>query len=330
MIWLVVAVALVSLASTGAALEYARRRGLLDHPTERSSHAVATPRGGGIAIAVATLGGITVAASLAWIPGRVALALAGGGALVAAIGWMDDRHGVAAYRRLLVHAAAAAWAVTLLGPLRGLGVVGAVLAGLAIVWAVNLYNFMDGVDGLAASEAVTVSAAAAALLATGGQAGMALAAMIVGAGAAGFLPWNWPPARMFMGDVGSGLLGFLFGTLALAAHNLDALPVGFWLVLLGVFVFDATVTLLRRATAGEPITTAHRRHAYQRLVQAGWTHRRVTVAAVATNLVLALVAWGDWRAGGSGARAVAAAMLLLACLYLWVERVAPLKYFAQR
>ena len=170
----------------------------------------------------------------------------------------------------------------------------------------------------------------AALLAAGGEPGLASTAAIVAGAAGGFLPWNWPPARIFMGDVGSGLLGFLFGTLSLAVHNEGALPLAFALVLFGVFVFDATITLVRRALTGERVASAHRTHAYQRLVQAGWSHRRVTVAALVANAALAGIAWLDWRSGGSGLRALAVALLVLAVLYVAVERAAPAKRFARR
>jgi Fuc2NAc and GlcNAc transferase len=329
-LWLAVAVAAASFVGTRLALGYARRHNLLDHPTERSSHHVATPRGGGVAIALAALGGIAAAGALGLVPRAIALTLTGGGALVAAVGWIDDRRGIGPVPRLLAHAAAAAWAVWLVGPLDGAGAAGTLLGVFGIMGATNLYNFMDGIDGLAASEGVSAGAAMAALLAAGGAPGLALTAAIVAAAAGGFLPWNWPPARIFMGDVGSGLLGFLFGTLALAAHNEGALPLAFALVLFGVFVFDATITLVRRALAGEPVASAHRTHAYQRLVQAGWPHRRVTVAAVVANVALAGIAWLDWRSGGSGLRALAVALGVLAGLYVAVERAAPAKRFARR
>jgi Fuc2NAc and GlcNAc transferase len=232
--------------------------------------------------------------------------------------------------RLLVHIVAAGWAVAQLGPLQAAGPVGSLLAGIGVVWAINLYNFMDGIDGLAAIEAITAAGAAAVLLAAGGHIGLALAAGLVAASALGFLPWNWPPARIFMGDVGSGLLGYLFGALALAGHNAGALSVAGWLALLGVFVFDATATLLRRLVAGERVSTAHRLHAYQRLVQSGWPHRRVTFGAAAANGFLAAAVWWDWRTGGGGGRALVIAIVILAGLYLAVERAAPARRFAHR
>lgn len=326
---LAAAVALVAFAGTAGALAYGRHR-LLDVPTDRSLHAAPTPRGGGIAIAAAYLGGLAVAALFGWVTRDTVLALGGGGLLVAAVGWLDDHRGIPAAARLLVHVGAAAWAIGFLGPLQGGGAGGAIFAGVGIVWAVNLYNFMDGIDGLAAAEAVAVGSASALLLAADRQAGLAHAAALVAAAAVGFLPWNFPRARIFMGDVGSGLLGYLFGTLALASHNQGSLSIAAWLTLLGVFVFDATATLLRRLASGEPVTAPHRRHAYQRLVQAGWRHWQVTLGAVAVTAMLWLIVVWDRRGGGGGWRALGVATLLLGGLYVVVERVAPMRRFADR
>jgi Fuc2NAc and GlcNAc transferase len=320
---LLAATGVLAAVLTALLLRYTRSRGLLDQPSERSSHLVPTPRGGGAAIVVAVLVG-TVAGLLS---GRVAQGLAYalllGGPLVAAIGWLDDWRGVAAGRRLLVHAVSAGVAVAALGGLQGAGRMGVFLACLGIVWAINLYNFMDGLDGLAASEAVTVGASSAALLSISGRPDLAIAAAFVAVAAAGFLPWNWPPARIFLGDVGSGFLGYVFGVLALATHNAMVLPVHFWLVLLGVFVFDATVTLFRRMLGRERITRPHRVHAYQRLARAGWSHRQVTVSVIGVNLLLSLWVWlARTRGLAVGWFALASFGALLA-LYLAVERVAP-------
>lgn len=328
MIPLLAAVTAASGVLTGVLLRYARTRGMLDLPTDRSSHVVPTPRGGGAAVAAAGLAGLAVAWYAGRLPVALAQALLGGGILVAAIGWLDDRRGVSAGVRLMVHAAAAGYAVVLLGGLPGMGgVAGAALAWLGIVWAINLYNFMDGLDGLAASEAVTVATGAAALLWSLGHPGLAAAAALVGAAALGFIPWNWPPARIFLGDVGSGFLGYAFGVLALAAHNSGALSVPFWLAMLGLFVFDATITLMRRLVAGDRVTAPHRLHAYQRLVQVGWSHRRVTGTVMAVNLLLVGGAWIARNRDPAGARLGFAALTLLTLLYLAVERVAPFRRF---
>jgi Fuc2NAc and GlcNAc transferase len=306
---------------TGAVRRYALRAELLDVPNERSLHRRPTPRGGGIAIVVVTLAGLTAAALLSMISADIAWALGVGGVLVAAVGWLDDRGEVRAPVRATVHAVAACWAAYWiwggLTPGSAAGVV-------CIIWAINLYNFMDGIDGLAGAEAGSVGTLAGLLLLMGGREDLALVAFIVAATATGFLGWNWHPARIFMGDVGSGFLGYIFGALALMAGRSGALPLALGLLLAGVFAFDATVTLLRRMARGEHWYKAHRSHAYQRVVQAGSTHAQVTAGVVLVNLGLGVLA----RLAQSGRLSIAAAVLtgilVLTVLYLAIERRRPM------
>ena len=320
-------------ALTWALRHYALARDVLDHPNERSSHAVPTPRGGGLAIVLVAV----VFEAWLGVTGRLepgaALALAGGGLAVAAVGWWDDHGGVRASARAAVHFAAAAWALYWLGGLPGLavgagsvplGVAGAVLAAVGIVWSTNLYNFMDGIDGIAGAEAVTCGLAGALLLLAVGERGLAAAALAVAAASAGFLAWNWAPARIFMGDVGSYFLGFTFAVLAVASERAGAVQLLAWMILLGVFVFDATATLVRRARRGETWHQAHRSHAYQRAARGAGGHARVSGAVVAVNLALAsLASLGTFRPPWL-LPAVGAGLLLLAALYLAVERRWPM------
>lgn len=210
------AAAVLSALVTGWTRRLAIARGLLDHPTARSSHEVPTPRGGGLAIVAALLLGTVVLVLIGALERRTGIAFLGA-VPVAWIGWLDDHGGVRARVRGLVHGLAAVWALAWLGgysTLRlgasdlPLGLAGPVLAVIGIVWFVNLYNFMDGIDGLAAGEALTVGVAGSILLFNGGYPGLAAAALLAAAAGAGFLVWNWPPARIFMGDVGSGVLGY--------------------------------------------------------------------------------------------------------------------------
>jgi glycosyltransferase WbpL len=277
---------------TWLALLYARRSELLDFPNERSSHDTPTPRGGGIGMVVAWLAALTVLAASDLIPLRWAVAWIGGGTLVAAVGWQDDHRGVHPAVRLLVQGTGACWAVLWigglpdldLGPIRlSLGTAGAPLAVLGIVWLTNLYNFMDGIDGLAASQAAGTSVVAGLLAWTAGAPGLAMTCLSLAAVSAGFLLWNWPPARIFMGDVGSGWLGFSFGVLALAGERSATVPIVVWIVLLSVFVWDATYTLLARVARRERWYNSHRAHAYQRAVQGGISHRGVTVSVLVLN-----------------------------------------------
>jgi Fuc2NAc and GlcNAc transferase len=301
---------------TGAVRRYALRSALLDLPNERSLHRTPTPRGGGVAVAVVTLAGLAAAALLSKIPADVAWAVGVGGALVAGVGWLDDRRGVSARVRATVHAAAAFWAAYWIwGEITPAAVAGVV----CIMWAINLYNFMDGIDGLAATEASSVGVIAGALFLVAGRDDLAIVAFVVAAAALGFLGWNWPPARIFLGDVGSGFLGFTFGALSLIAGLSGALPIALCLLLAGVFAFDATVTLLRRAARGERWYQAHRSHAYQRLVQAGSTHAVVSGGVVLVNLALGALAWLAQSGRISVAAAVLAGIVVLTVLYLAIE-----------
>jgi Fuc2NAc and GlcNAc transferase len=324
MTYLLVALLCAAAASailTGVVRAYAVRSALLDVPNERSLHRAPTPRGGGVAIVLVTIAALAGLAALRVIPASVAWTLGGGGALVAVVGWLDDRRGVRAPVRAAVHTLAAAWAVAWIW---GEPTIGAGLGALAIVWAINLYNFMDGIDGLAAGEAVSVGAIGGALLLAAGGATLAMVALLVAAAAAGFLAWNWEPARIFMGDVGSGFLGYAFGTLALLSHRSGAVPITLWLLVLGVFLFDATVTLLRRMARGERWYQAHRSHAYQRLVQAGLSHAWVARLTLLVNLVLGALAWVAQSRYISVAAAVLAGTVVLAVLYLAIERRRPM------
>jgi len=296
-----VAVAIVGLSSlvlcavlTGAARRLALSLGVMDVPNDRSSHRMVTPRGGGVAIVVATSAAMIVCAYLGTVQLRMLIAMLGGGAAVAAVGFLDDRRGVPAGARLAVHVAASIWTVAWLGGFTSLAVgshaalpgwLGQTLAVLAIVWTLNLFNFMDGIDGLAASEAVFVAGAGAILTASvAPESAASAAAAVFACACAGFLPWNWPPARIFMGDVGSGYLGYAIATFTLQAARGHPAMLWVWLILGGVFFVDATLTLLRRSLRGERVHHPHRSHAYQWLARRWQSHRRVTSIAIAVNL----------------------------------------------
>jgi Fuc2NAc and GlcNAc transferase len=302
-IWILGAAALISSALL---TEWVRRvalaRGILDSPNERSSHVRPTPRGGGIAIVIASLAAMIPLAWLGWVETRLVYALAGGGAAVALVGHLDDRGRIGILGRFVAHIAAAIWAIAWLGGLTeihwgadivSLGYVGSLLAVLGIVWALNLFNFMDGIDGIAASQAIFMAGGGAVLAVMSGMSTSTSAAgLVVAAASLGFLIWNWPPARIFMGDVGSGFLGFVLAVLALAALRERAVMLPVWLILSGLFFIDATVTLLRRLARKERVYEAHRSHAYQWQARRWNSHLRVTVACWSFNLLwLAPWAW---------------------------------------
>ncbi|MFL5618860.1 MAG: MraY family glycosyltransferase [Gemmatimonadaceae bacterium] len=312
---------------------YALDRALLDVPNHRSSHTVATPRGGGLAIAGVTVLGVAAAAAWGWIPTGLAVAIVGGGSLVATVGWIDDRRGLPAPVRAVVHLIAAGWALAWLHGLPALqvgtglvslGWLGSIAAVVGIVWMTNLYNFMDGIDGLASGEATIIGGFGGALLAAAGQPGLAFVAWLIAVASAGFLAWNWSPAKLFMGDVGSGFLGFVLAVLAVASENARAVPLLVWLTLSSAFVVDATTTLVRRALHGEQWYSAHRRHAYQRAVQGGMSHRRVTTIVLVLNTGLCVLAWLGWRWQQALLPTLGAGVLLTFLIYLMVERHRPM------
>jgi len=325
---LILAVGLGATLLTGRIRRYALAREVLDHPTARSSHTVPTPRGGGLAMVAAFVPAALALAWGGWIPPSLGVALLGGLA-VAWVGWLDDHRPLPALHRLTVQAAATLWALWWLDAPDGLragawtvplGWAAPLLAGIGLVWLTNLYNFMDGIDGLAATEAVTVALGAALLLALSGRHGMAVLLVCLAAAAFGFLAWNLPPARIFMGDVGSAWLGYTFGVLALASDGSGGPPLLLWLLLLGVFGVDATCTLLRRMLAGEPWHRPHRTHAYQLLARSGWGHGGVTGAVAAVNLLVLLPAAAWAQAHPRWLPAVTAlGLLALGAAWAWVQ-----------
>lgn len=273
--WLVMGallgLALLSAALTWAARGYALRRQLFDQPGERRSHSVATPRGGGIAIVISLLvtAGVAMWAWPAALPSLLVAAL--GLALVAGIGWWDDHRPLPAMRRLMVHFIAAALLAALVRVHGGSWLL-AVLVLLFTASLINIWNFMDGINGIAASQAVVVALGLAPLLPWP----YSLAAIVLGLACLGFLPFNFPRARIFMGDVGSGALGYaVAAVLALASVKTDIN----WILLLvsaSPFLVDAGFTLLARIISGQRWMEPHTQHVYQRAVQAGASHARVT------------------------------------------------------
>lgn len=298
---------------TGVIRRLVLARGMLDVPNARSSHSRPTPRGGGAAIVLVVL---AILAALLGRAGPLRAELAAtllAAALVAWVGWLDDRRGVSAGVRLLVHALAVVvvWSA-LEDPLARLAgeraaAAGFVLALLAIVggtWLVNAFNFMDGIDGIAATQAAFVASTSGGLAMWAGAPFVLVAAWLAVAGAAGgFLLWNWAPARIFLGDVGSGFLGFMIAALALLSWQESALSVATTLILVAPFLVDATITLLRRMARGDRWYVAHRSHAYQGLARRWRSHARVTGAFAAIDLLIVLplailsVRRAEWAGG---------------------------------
>ena len=302
--------------------------GVVDVPNARSSHRMPTPRGGGVAIVLVTTAGLIVLALRGIVRPDLLWAVGGGGVAVALVGFADDRRSVSAVTRLAVHFAAALWALAWLGGLPALrvgdhlisfGWAGYVLGALGIVWAVNLFNFMDGIDGLAASEAIFVAMAGALLsLPMAAGTGVAPEALVFGAACGGFLLWNWPPAGIFLGDVGSGYLGYVIVVLAVATTRDNPVALWIWLILGGAFFVDATVTLVRRTLRSEPVHQAHRSHAYQWLARRWRSHGKVPLAVLAVNLTWLL----PWAVLAARLPAYGGACVILALVPLAVLAVA--------
>jgi Fuc2NAc and GlcNAc transferase len=224
----------------------------------------------------------------------LALALLSGGGVVAATGFLDDRRELSPRIRLLAHTAAALIATAALGAVPGMplragavlafGVLAVPLTLLATVWCVNLYNFMDGIDGIAAVEAICLAVGAWLAVEAAGSDVSAVLLLGLAAVAAGYLAWNWPPAKIFMGDVGSGYLGFVVAVLTLYTSSRGPLNAWTWLVLFAVFVVDATYTVIARFLHGAKLSQAHRSHAYQKAARRWGGHRPVTLAVAAVNV----------------------------------------------
>ena len=287
-------VALVSLALTALLRQYALRRSIIDIPNARSSHTVPTPRGGGVAIVLTFAFALVWLACVQLITVAESAALLGAGLLIAVIGFMDDHGHIAARWRLLGHFAAAIWtlswlqglpAITAFGVTFDLGWAGHLLALFYLVWMLNLYNFMDGIDGLASLQAICACLALTLIYFLGGHQSMIWAPLLLSVSVAGFLYWNFPPARIFMGDAGSGFLGIILGGLSIQAAWAGSEFFFAWLIMLGVFIVDATFTLIRRLARGDKVYEAHRSHAYQFASRQYGRHLPVSLAVAVINLV---------------------------------------------
>ncbi len=293
--WFLLLTSALSWALTGFLLRYALAKNLIDIPNERSSHSAPTPRGGGVAIVASFLGALPVLNGFDLLSTPACLALSGAGGAVALTGFLDDHGHIAARWRLLVHFSAAAWGLYWLGgfpPLAAfgympdLGWLGYLCAAFYIVWLLNLYNFMDGIDGLAGIEAITVCCSGALLTwLVAPDSSAWLPPAFLSSAVLGFLVWNFPPARIFMGDAGSGFLGIMLALLSVQAASVEPQLLWVWLILLGVFIVDATLTLCRRVLRGKKFYQAHRSHAYQYASRILGAHRPVTLAIGAINVL---------------------------------------------
>ena len=300
----------------------------MDVPNERSSHITPTPRGGGIAFVATSLIGFLLLLLNNALNGTELLALCSAGSIVAIAGHLDDRQKISgATVRLVLHAISAIILVVGVGIPSELalfertvntGIVGSILGVVYLVWLLNLFNFMDGTDGIAAGEAIFVVIAGAFLnYHVLSDANHSAAAVAIAASTFGFILYNWSPAKIFMGDVGSGYLGIVIGGLSLIAANQDPELLWVWIILLAVFVSDATVTLIRRLLRKQKPHVAHRSHAYQHLAIRLNSHAKVALLVLAVNIAWLLpIAFlvADKQLAGTTGVIIAYVPLLIAAL----------------
>lgn len=282
---------LLSVLLCGVYLRFARARNILDAPNARSSHSQPTPHGGGAALLVAFAAGLLLSTLAHGSWGEPFLLLIAAASILAVLGLIDDLHGLSVRVRLSMYTAVCLGVATVLlhdtlatNPLHAVGLV--LVAALAMLWLLNLYNFMDGIDGIAALQTVLACTAAAGLSwLSSGDAAYSRFCLLLAAAHCGFLVWNFPPARLFMGDAGSVATGFLLAGLALVGAVQGQLNPLCWAVLLAVFVTDASWTLVWRIATGQSFTQAHRSHAYQRLSRKWNSHLKVDMLLLAINLL---------------------------------------------
>lgn len=321
----------VSWICIGMYRRYAVEKGILDTPNKRSSHNAPTPRGGGIIF----VGGTIVLLSILYYYHFLDLNQISyfiPASCIGILGYIDDRIGLSSSSRFFIHFVCAIGFLFLIKeggfvlqnwinlPLP----INFLILSVAIVWSINLFNFMDGIDGIAASEAIFC-------LVSGGfifhQAqAYEFATLIWGIAAilGAFLTWNWPMAKIFMGDAGSGFLGMLIATFALLSYKFFNVPIMVWGILTSLFWYDATVTLVRRILAKEKWYAPHRSHAYQRMVQYGWSHQKVLICTLLINMVLSSLALWAYHHPNFIPAALTLALLFLTCLYIMVEIAKPM------
>lgn len=272
---------------------YALKKNIIDNPNERSSHSVPTPRGGGVAVVCSYLLALAVLIYSQQLTVHIGLTLMGAGFVIALLGFLDDHGHINSMLRLAIHFLVAIGVVISLGGFAEvtifnglqLGFVANIIAVLFLVWLLNLYNFMDGINGIASVEAITATVSMAILYYLLNTSLNSDLLWLLAACVFGFLLWNFPKAKIFMGDACSGFLGLTLGILALIALKENLALFCAWIICLGVFVVDATYTLIKRVLSGYKMYDAHRSHSYQILSRKWGSHTPVTLAVAAINLL---------------------------------------------
>ncbi|MFW2585303.1 MraY family glycosyltransferase [Aliarcobacter butzleri] len=278
---------LISFLLTYFIKNYMIKKSLVASVNERSSHTVPTPHGGGIAIAITWFIGLFYLYFIGQIENNLFYALLFG-AVISIVSFFDDIYELSPKLRLIIQAIVAIGGLYFLGGFETLTfgifdiqnpIFTNIFAFFMIIWFINLYNFLDGINGYAGSEALFLAVAGFILF--GGNHFLVLAVAVLG-----FLYWNWNKAKIFMGDVGSTLLGYNVAIFTIYYANQEPTNFWIWIILFGVYWFDATLTLIRRKLNKERLSQAHKKHAYQRLTQAGWSHYKVTNYSIGLNVLL--------------------------------------------
>jgi len=282
---------ILSYFSSRQAMKLAQSSGMIAQPGERQSHMVATPTGGGLGLIFSIV--VTSACLQIFIPLPEFWwqNMLPGILLLTIVGWRDDRSSVSSLIRLLVHFSVSIW---LLGfgrsELAFEDLTYLIIGAVAMVWMMNLYNFMDGSNGMAGFQGLFAGVTMAIFFQIGDQYAMALVSWVTAAACVGFLPLNFPRARVFMGDVASVPLGFIFSCFAIYGVQTGSMGLPVCALIMSVFIVDSTLTLFARVFRGERWYTAHAQHVYQRLIAHGWSHSRVLMSYQAINVGLVLPA----------------------------------------
>lgn len=283
---------ILTLLFTGYMRHYALKKNIIDNPNERSSHSVPTPRGGGVAVVGSYLLALAVLMYSQQLELHTGFTLMAAGFVIALLGFLDDHGHINSMLRLAIHFFVAISVVVSLGGFGEvtifngvqLGFIANIIAVLFLVWLLNLYNFMDGINGIASVEAITATVSMAILYYLLNTSLNSDLLWLLAACVFGFLLWNFPKAKIFMGDACSGFLGLTLGILALIALKENLALFCAWIICLGVFIVDATFTLIRRVVTGHKMYDAHRSHTYQILSRHFNSHTPVTLAVAAINI----------------------------------------------
>ena len=271
---------------------YALKKNIIDNPNERSSHTVPTPRGGGVAVVISYLLALGLLIYSNHISMHIGVTIIAAGFIIALLGFLDDHGHINSMLRLAIHFMVAIAVVISLGGFAEVAILNGIqlsffaniIAVLFLVWLLNLYNFMDGINGIASTEVITSTISMAIIYWVLNHIVDEKSLILLAACAFGFLLWNFPKAKIFMGDACSGFLGFILGIFALIALKVDIALFCAWLICLGVFIVDATFTLIRRVVTGHKMYDAHRSHTYQILSRHFNSHTPVTLAVAAINI----------------------------------------------